>query len=193
MVNIPFVISGNGEGRGQYDIFSLLLKNRIVFINGPIEDNMAASVIAQLLYLDAQDAQKEIFVYINSPGGSVTAGMTIYDTVRHIQAPVHTIGMGLVASMGSVLLASGDRRSVLPHVKVMIHQPSIQGGLGGRETDISILARDLADTRKMIAKVLSQRCGKPADDVEKDIENDFYLSAEQALSYGLVDDIIELN
>lgn len=187
---IPFVISEREGKERQFDVFSLLLRDRIVFINGVLDDNAANCVIAQLLYLDSIDCEKEVNLYINSPGGSVTAGMAVYDTMRHISAPVHTIGMGMAASMGALLLAAGDRRSVLPHVKVMIHQPLINGMPGGRETDISIIARDLSETRKTISEILAKHTGKTTDMIEKDIETDRYMSARDALEYGLCDSII---
>ena len=191
MRTMPYVIQKE-EGRDyQYDIFSLLLKDRIIFLNGVIDDAISDSVIAQLLYLNSIDNEKEISLYINSPGGSVTAGLAIYDTIRYIKAPVHTIAMGLAASMASLLLASGDRRSLLPHTKVMIHQPIISEGLGGKETDISIIAKDLTTTRKTISKLLSKHTGKSIKQIERDIENDRYMTAEEALGYGMADNIIE--
>lgn len=193
MAMIPFVISEREGKERQFDIFSLLLRDRIIFINGVLDDNVANSIIAQLLYLDSMDSEKEVNLYINSPGGSVTAGMAVYDTMRHIKAPVHTIGIGLAASMGALLLASGNRRSVLPHTKVMIHQPLINGELGGRETDISILAKDLSSTRTAITEILSKHTGKTVRKIGKDIETDRYMSASEALEYGLCDNIIEIS
>ena len=193
MAMIPFVISEREGKERQFDIFSLLLRDRIIFINGVLDDNVANSIIAQLLYLDSMDSEKEVNFYINSPGGSVTAGMAVYDTMRHIKAPVHTIGIGLAASMGALLLASGNRRSVLPHTKVMIHQPLINGELGGRETDISILAKDLSSTRTAITEILSKHTGKTVRKIGKDIETDRYMSASEALEYGLCDNIIEIS
>lgn len=190
---LPFVIANRDGQERQYDIFSLLLKDRIVFINGMIDDFTANSVVAQLLFLDAEDHDSEIFLYINSPGGNVTAGMAIYDTMRYIKAPVHTIGIGLAASMGSLILASGNKRSILPHTKIMIHQPLISGGIGGKETDISILAKDLSNTRSTIASILAKHCKKEYEEVEKDIENDCYMNAEEALSYGICDEIIAIS
>lgn len=143
MTTLPFVITKKDGQERQYDIFSLLLSDRNIFINGLIDDLTANSVIAQSLFLDFQDSEKAISLYINSPGGSITAGMAIHDTMRYIKAPVHTIGIGLAASMGALLLASGNKRSVLPHTKVMIHQPLVSGDFGGKETDIKILAKDL--------------------------------------------------
>ena len=193
MTTLPFVITKKDGQERQYDIFSLLLSDRIIFINGLIDDLTANSVIAQLLFLDSQDSEKEISLYINSPGGSVTAGMSIHDTMRYIKAPVHTIGIGLAASMGALLLASGNTRSVLPHTKVMIHQPLVSGDLGGKETDIKILAKDLTNTRRMVSEILAERCRKPIKTVEQDIENDHYMSAQEALDYGLCDSIISIS
>ena len=192
MGTLPFVITERDGKERQFDILSLLLKDRIVFINGAIDDSTADSVVAQLLYLDAEDSEKEISLYINSPGGSVSAGMAIYDTMRYIKAPVHTIGMGMAASMGSLLLAGGNRRRVLPHTKVMIHQPLISGGVGGNETNISILAKNLTSTRSMIAEILAKHFNKTVKTVENDIENDRYMTAEEALKYGICDNIIEI-
>lgn len=189
---IPFVITDRDGKERQFDIFSLLLRDRIVFINGIIDEITANSVVAQLLYLDAENSEKEICLYINSPGGSVTAGMAIYDTMRHIKAPVHTIGIGLAASMGALLLASGNSRSVLPHTKVMIHQPLIAGGVGGKETDIAIIAKDLSSTRHTMAEILSKHTGKTIKKLERDIENDNYMNANDALEYGICDDIIKI-
>ncbi len=192
LTTIPFVISERDGKERQFDIFSLLLRDRIVFINGVIDDLMANSVVAQLLYLDAEDSSKDISIYINSPGGSVSAGLAIYDTMRHIKASVHTIGIGLAASMASLILAGGDRRSVLPHTKIMIHQPLISGGLGGRETDITILAKDLSDTRTTISEILAKHTGRSMKAIERAIENDRYMTAKQALEFGICDSIVEV-
>ena len=192
MTAVPFVISERDGKERQFDIFSLLLRDRIIFINGVIDDFMANSVVAQLLYLDAEDQNKDISLYINSPGGSVSAGLAIYDTMRHIKASVHTIGIGLAASMGSLLPAGGDKRSVLPHTKIMIQQPLISGSLGGRETDITILAKDLSETRAAISEILSKHTGRSIKAIEKAIENDRYMNARQALEFGLCDNIIEV-
>lgn len=193
VATIPFVITERDGKERQYDIFSMLLKDRIIFINGVIDDLTANSVVAQLLFLDAESSEKEIFLYINSPGGSVAAGMAIYDTMRYIKAPVHTIGLGLAASMGSLLLASGNKRSILPHTKVMIHQPLITGGMGGKETDISIIAKDLTRTRKTVAFILAKHCGKTEKSIERDIENDRYMDAQEALEYGICDNVISID
>ena len=193
MTTLPFVVTRKDGQERQYDIISLLLSDRIIFINGQIDGMEANSVIAQLLFLDSQDQEKEINIYINSPGGSVTAGMAIHDTMRYIKAPVHTIGIGLAASMGALILASGNRRSVLPHTKVMIHQPLVSGDLGGKETDIKILAKDLSNSRQMISRILADHCKKPVDIIEQDIENDCYMSAQEALDYGICDNIISIS
>ena len=193
MTTLPFVITKKDGQERQYDIFSLLLSDRIIFINGLIDDLTANSIIAQLLFLDSQDPEKEISLYINSSGGSVSAGMAIYDTMRYIKAPVHTIGIGLAASMGALLLASGNKRSVLPHTKVMIHQPLISGDLGGKETDIKILAKDLTNTRTMISEILAKHCNKKVEEIEKDIENDWYMNSKEALKYGICDSIINIS
>lgn len=193
MATLPFVITEKDGKERQFDIFSLLLSDRIVFINGPIDSLTANSVVAQLLYLDSEDSEKDICLYINSPGGSVTAGMAIHDTMRYIKAPVHTIGIGLASSMGALILASGNKRSVLPNTKVMIHQPLVSGDLGGKETDIKILAKDLTKTRQMISRILAEHCRKPIEVVEQDIENDCYMCAQEALEYGICDNIINIS
>lgn len=193
MATLPFVITEKDGKERQFDIFSLLLNDRIVFINGPIDGLTANSVVAQLLYLDSEDFEKEICLYINSLGGSVTAGMAIHDTMRYIKAPVHTIGIGLAASMGALILASGNKRSVLPNTKVMIHQPLVSGDLGGKETDIKILAKDLTNTRQMISRILAEHCRKPIEVVEQDIESDCSMCAQEALEYGICDNIINIS
>lgn len=189
---IPFVITDRDGKERQFDIFSLLLRDRIVFINGIIDEITANSVVAQLLYLDAENPEKEICLYINSPGGSVTAGMAIYDTMRHIKAPVHTIGIGIAASMGALLLAAGNIRSMLPHATAMIHQPLISEGIGGKESDIGIIAKNLTATRRTISSILAKHTGKAIKTIERDIENDNYMNANDALKYGICDNIIEI-
>lgn len=189
---IPFVITDCDGKERQFDIFSLLLRDRIVFINGIIDEITANSVVAQLLYLDAKNPEKEICLYINSPGGSVTAGMAIYDTMRHIKAPVHTIGIGLAASMGALLLAAGNIRSMLPHATAMIHQPLISEGIGGKESDIGIIAKNLTATRRTISSILAKHTGKAIKTIERDIENDNYMNANDALKYGICNNIIEI-
>ena len=192
-MTIPFVITKKGGEARQYDVFSLLLSDRIVFINGPLDDMTANSIIAQLLYLNAEDSEKEISLYINSPGGSVSAGLAVYDTMRNIKAPVHTIGIGMAASMASLILAGGNRRSILPHSKVMIHQPLIAGGIEGKETDIAIIAKNLSSTRRTIAEIIARHTGKRVKAVERDIENDKYMTADEAIEYGIADEIIPID
>lgn len=190
---IPTVLDQKGDGTYQFDIYSLLLRDRIIFISSAIDDVTANTVIAELLYLDALDSAKEISLYINSPGGSISAGLAIYDTMRHIRAPVHTIGLGLAASMGCLLLASGDKRSILPHTKVMIHQPLVSGDLNGKETDISIIAREITKTRRVISEIFAKHSNKSISTIEKDIENDRYMDAVEAMDYGLCDNIIDIS
>jgi len=187
----PTIIEKTPDGTISYDIFSRLTKDRIIMVVGEVEDAMAASVNAQLLWLSAIDPGKDIFMYINSPGGSVTAGMSMYDTMQYIPCDVHTIGMGMCASMGSFLLAGGKKgkRSVLPHTAVMIHQPS--GGAKGQATDILIVAENIKKTKTMLTQILAERCDKPYDIVLSDMERDYYLNAEEALEYGIIDEIID--
>lgn len=191
-MTIPFVITKKDGVERQYDVFSLLLSERIIFLNGPIDDTGANSIIAQLLYLNAEDSEKQISLYINSPGGSVSAGLAIYDTMRNIKAPVHTIAIGMAASMASLILCGGNKRSILPHSKVMIHQPLIAGGIEGKETDISILAKNLSSTRRTIAEIVAKHTGKTVKAVERDIENDKYMSADESVRYGLCDKVIAI-
>lgn len=191
-MTIPFVITKKDGLERQYDVFSLLLSDRIVFLNGLIDDTGANSIIAQLLYLNAEDSEKEISLYINSPGGTVSAGLAVYDTMRNIKAPVHTIGIGLVASMASLILAGGNKRFVLPHSKIMIHQPTLTGGIEGKETDISIIAKNLTSTRRTIAEIIAKHTGKTVEGVERDIENDKYMTAEETVKYGIADEIIPI-
>lgn len=188
MKYVPYVINRkNGEER-QTDIYSALLDERTIFVSGEINDDLADSVIAQLLFLEAADPKKDIIMYINSPGGSVTAGLAIYDTMRHVRTKVHTLCVGQACSMAAVLLASGDKRSLLPSSRVMIHQPS--GGAEGKETDIVISAREITRMRSMLSNILSKHTGKSVKTIENDIERDRFMSAEEALKYGIADDIL---
>ena len=186
----PTVVEKTPDGRISYDIFSRLTKDRIVMAVGEVNDEMAASIVAQLLFLSAQDSSKEISMYINSPGGSVTAGMSIYDTMQFIPCDVRTIGFGMCASMGSVLLAGGatGKRCILPHTEVMIHQPS--GGAKGQSTEIEIAAEHIIKTKKMLTELLAERCNKPYETLLADMDRDHYLNAREALEYGIVDEII---
>ncbi|MDK6863631.1 MULTISPECIES: ATP-dependent Clp endopeptidase proteolytic subunit ClpP [Nosocomiicoccus] len=188
---IPTVIESTNRGERAYDIYSRLLKDRIIMIGSAIDDNVANSVVSQLLFLQAQDAEKDIYLYINSPGGSVTAGMAIYDTIQHIKPDVQTICMGMAASMGSFLLAAGTKgkRFALPNAEVMIHQPL--GGAQGQATEIEIAARHILNTREKLNKILAERTGQPLERIEKDTDRDNYLTAEEAKEYGLIDDVLQ--
>ena len=190
---VPTVIEQSSRGERAYDIYSRLLKDRIIMLSGPIEDDMANSIVAQLLFLDAQDSTKDIYLYINSPGGVVTSGMAIYDTMNFIKSDVQTIVIGMAASMASVLVSSGakGKRFGLPHSQVMIHQPS--GGAQGQQTEIQIVAEEILKTRKMINEILAKNSGQPFDKVEQDTERDHYLTAQEAVEYGLLDGIMDSN
>ncbi len=187
---IPTVIEQTGRGERAYDIYSRLLKDRIIFLGDEITDVTANLVVAQMLFLEAEDPDKDIFFYINSPGGSVTAGLAIYDTMQHVKCDVSTMCIGIAASMGAFLLAAGrkGKRKALPNSEIMIHQPS--GGARGQATDIAIHAEHIIKTRQKLNRILSERTGQPLDQIEADTERDNYLSAEDALKYGIVDEII---
>ena len=188
---IPYVIEQTGRGERSYDIYSRLLKDRIVFLGTEVEDGVANSIIAQLLFLESEDPEKDIHLYINSPGGSVTAGLAIYDTMRYIKSPVSTICVGLAASMAAVLLSSGakGKRLALPNAEIMIHQPS--GGTRGQATDIEIHARNILKTRERLNRILAAHTGRDIEDVARDTERDNFMTAEEALQYGLIDRIID--
>ena len=190
---VPTVIEQSSRGERAYDIYSRLLKDRIIMLSGPIEDNMANSIVAQLLFLDAQDSTKDIYLYINSPGGVVTSGMAIYDTMNFIKSDVQTIVIGMAASMASVLVSSGTKgkRFGLPHSTVMIHQPS--GGAQGQQTEIQIAAEEILKTRKMINEILAKNSGQSFEQVEQDTERDHYLTAQEAVDYGLLDGAMDSN
>jgi len=187
---VPMVIETSGRGERAYDIYSRLLKERVVFLVGEVNDHMANLVIAQLLFLESENPEKEVSLYINSPGGSVSAGMAIYDTMNFIKPDVSTLCMGMAASMGAFLLSSGakGKRFSLPNSKVMIHQPL--GGARGQATEIEIAAREIIKTREQLNKILAENTGQPLDRIENDTERDYYLSATQAKDYGLVDQVI---
>ncbi|CZQ84158.1 clpp active site [Trichococcus flocculiformis] len=187
---IPTVIEQSSRGERAYDIYSRLLKDRIIMLSGPIDDNTANSVIAQLLFLDAQDSEKDIYIYINSPGGSVSAGLAIYDTMNFIKADVQTIAMGMAASMGSFLLTAGEKgkRFALPNAEIMIHQPL--GGAQGQATEIEIAARHILQTRERLNKILAERTGQPMEVIERDTDRDNYMTAQQAKDYGLIDEVM---
>ncbi|MBU7463272.1 ATP-dependent Clp endopeptidase proteolytic subunit ClpP [Lactiplantibacillus pentosus] len=193
MYPVPTVIEQSSRGERAYDIYSRLLKDRIIMLSGPIEDNMANAIIAQLLFLDAQDSGKDIYLYINSPGGVVTAGLAIYDTMNFIKSDVQTIVMGMAASMASVLASSGTKgkRFALPNSEILIHQPS--GGAQGQQTEIEIVAEEILKTRKKINQILADNSGQSVEKLNHDTERDNYLSAQKAKEYGLIDDIMENN
>lgn len=188
---VPIVVEQTGRGERSYDIYSRLLKDRIIFIGSAIEDGMANLVIAQLLFLESEDPDKDVFLYINSPGGVVTAGLAIYDTMQYIKCPVSTICTGQAASMGAVLLAAGDKgkRIALPNARIMIHQPS--GGASGQAEDIRIMADEILRTRKTLNGILVKHTGQPMERIEQDTDRDFFMSGEDAVEYGLVDKVIE--
>jgi ATP-dependent Clp protease, protease subunit len=190
MTTMPYVIERTSTGERSYDIFSRLLNDRIIMLTGEVCDEMAASITAQLLFLDSVDPGKDIYLYINSPGGSVTAGMAIYDTMKYIKSDVSTICMGMAASMGAFLLAGGTKgkRLIMPNAEVMIHQPS--GGAKGQATEILIVADQIKKTKERLNRMLSENTGKPYATVCEDTERDNYLSADEALAYGIVDTIV---
>jgi len=189
---VPYVIEQTGRGERGMDIFSRLLRERIIFLGSGIDDHVASLIVAQLLFLEAEDPEKDIKLYVNSPGGSVTAGLAIYDTMRYIKPDVATICVGLAASMGAVLLAGGTagKRTSLPHSKIMIHQPWI-GGLQGQTTDIEIHAREMIKTRDNLYNILSKHTEKPIEEIAKDCDRDYYLTAAEAKDYKLIDNILE--
>jgi len=186
---VPIVVEQTNKGERSYDIYSRLLKDRIIFLGGEIDDDIANLVIAQLIFLESEDPEKDIALYINSPGGSVTAGMAIFDTMQYIRCEVSTICVGLAASMGSFLLAAGakGKRKALPNSEILIHQPS--GGARGQATDIAIHAEHIIKTKKKLNEILSKRTGQPLERIEKDVERDYYMTAAEAKEYGLIDEI----
>ena len=188
---IPTVIETTNRGERAYDIYSRLLKDRIIMLGSAIDDNVANSIVSQLLFLQAQDSEKDIYLYINSPGGSVTAGFAIYDTIQHIKPDVQTICIGMAASMGSFLLAAGakGKRFALPNAEVMIHQPL--GGAQGQATEIEIAANHILKTREKLNKILAERTGQSIEKIEKDTDRDNFLSADEAKEYGLIDHVME--
>ncbi len=188
---IPRVIEQTHRGERGWDIFSRLLKDRIIFLGTGVNDQVANTIIAQLLYLESEDPDKEISLYVNSPGGSITAGLAIYDTMQYVQPPVTTICLGQAASMGAVLLAAGedDQRLALPNARILIHQP-LMAGLSGQATDIDIQAQEILKLRKTLTEVLVRHTGQSEEKIEEDTERDYYMSAEEALEYGLIDRVI---
>ncbi len=191
MSYMPYVIEKTGRGERSYDIYSRLLKDRIVMLSGEVNDAVATSIVAQLLFLEADDPEKDIYFYINSPGGSVTAGMSMYDTMNFIKPDVSTICIGQAASMGAFLLSAGapGKRYSLPNSRIMIHQPS--GGAQGQASDIQIQAKEIQRLKEILNKVLAKNCGKTVKQIEKDTERDNFMSAEDSVKYGIIDKVIE--
>jgi ATP-dependent Clp protease, protease subunit len=188
---VPIVIEQSGRGERAYDIYSRLLRERVIFLVGPVNDQTANLVVAQLLFLESENPDKDISLYINSPGGSVSAGMSIYDTMQFIKPDVSTLCMGLAASMGAFLLAAGQKgkRFALPNSRIMIHQPL--GGAQGQATDIEIHAREILRTREQLNRILAERTGQPLEKIQNDTERDFFMSASESKSYGLIDQVID--
>ena len=187
---VPYVVEKTGNGERTYDIFSRLLKDRIVFIDGEINDTMADLIVAQILFLESENPDKDISIYINSPGGSVTAGLAIYDTMKYVKCDIQTICMGQAASMAAILLAGGTKgkRYALPSSRIMIHQP--RGGVEGQESDISILAKEIIRLKKLSIEYLSNDTGKSVEKIAEDIERDFFMSAQEGKEYGIVDHVM---
>ncbi|EMT5281985.1 ATP-dependent Clp endopeptidase proteolytic subunit ClpP [Neisseria gonorrhoeae] len=190
---VPTVIEQSGRGERAFDIYSRLLKERIVFLVGPVTDESANLVVAQLLFLESENPDKDIFFYINSLGGSVTAGMSIYDTMNFIKPDVSTLCLGQAASMGAFLLSAGEKgkRFALPNSRIMIHQPLISGGLGGQASDIEIHARELLKIKEKLNRLMAKHCGRDLADLERDTDRDNFMSAEEAKEYGLIDQVLE--
>lgn len=190
MTLIPMVVEQDGRGERAFDIYSRLLKDRIIFLGTAIDDNVSNLVVAQMLYLEAEDPDKEIFFYINSPGGSVSSGLAIYDTMRYIRAPVSTYCMGQAASMGALLLCAGEKgkRYALPHARILIHQPL--GGFQGQATDIAIQATEILRLKDELNRILADMTKQPLDKIQTDTDRDYYMTSEQAKLYGLIDEII---
>ena len=188
---IPIVVEQTGRGERSYDIYSRLLKERVIFLVGPVNDASANLVVAQMLFLEAENPDQDIHLYINSPGGSVTAGMSIYDTMNFIKPDVSTLCLGQAASMGAMLLTAGayGKRFALPHSRVMIHQPLISGGLGGQASDIEIHARELLKMKATLNELLAKHTGQPLEKIERDTDRDNFMSAEEAAAYGLIDHV----
>lgn len=191
---VPTVIETTGRGERAYDIFSRLLRERIIMINGPVEESMASLVVAQLLFLASESTEREIHLYISSPGGSVQAGLAIYDTMRHLPCPIVTTCVGYAASFGTILLMAGDHglRRALPHARIHIHQPLIQGGLAGQATDIDIHAREILHTRDVLNDIIHEHTGQSMERIKHDTERDYYMSAAEAIEYGIIDEVLKL-
>jgi ATP-dependent Clp protease, protease subunit len=191
---VPTVIESGTRGERAYDLYSRLLRERIIMVNGPIEDQAANLIVAELLFLASEQPEREINMYINSPGGVITAGLAIYDTMRTLRSPIATTCVGLAASFGTILLMAGDpgRRFALPHAKIHLHQPLLQGGLGGQVTDIDIHARDLLHTRDVMNDIIALHTGQSLERIRHDTERDFFLTADAACEYGIVDEVLTL-
>lgn len=189
---VPMVIEQTNHGERSYDIYSRLLNDRIIVLSEMIDDSTASLIVAQMLFLEASDPDKDIYFYINSPGGSITSGFAIYDTMQYIKPDISTICIGMAASMGSFLLTAGTKgkRFALPNSEILIHQPSVSGGMQGQATDIKIHADWLQKIKTKISKIYSERTGQPLEKIEHDVERDFFMSAEEAKAYGLIDDIL---
>ncbi|GCE28248.1 ATP-dependent Clp protease proteolytic subunit [Dictyobacter alpinus] len=192
---VPTVLENTGRGERAYDIYSRLLKERIIMVNGPVEDTMANLIVAQLLFLASESSEREINLYISSPGGVISAGLAIYDTMRSLPCPIATTCVGYAASFGTILLLAGDkgRRRSLPNARIHMHQPLIQGGIGGQATDIDIHAREILYTRDVINGIIHKHTGQSLERIRKDTERDFFLSAQEAVEYGLIDEVLPLS
>ena len=188
---VPMVVEQTSRGERAFDIFSRLLKERIIFMNGPVDDGVSALVCAQLLFLESENPKKEISMYINSPGGLVTAGLAIYDTMQYVKSPISTVCMGLAASMGSFLLAAGEKgqRVALPNARIMVHQPS--GGFSGQASDIERHAEDILKMKRRLNEIYSKHTGQPVEVIEKTLDRDYFMSSEEAKAFGLVDHVYE--
>ena len=191
---VPTVVETSGRGERAYDLFSRLLRERIVLVNGQIEDQLASLVVAELLFLASESSDRPINVYVNSPGGVVTAGLAIYDTMRSLRCPVSTTCVGQAASFGTIILLAGDpgRRFALPHARIHMHQPLVPGGVGGQTTDIDIFAREMLNTRDVLNDIIALHTGQPLERIRRDTERDFFLSAQAAKDYGIVDEVLPL-
>ncbi len=191
---VPTVVETSGRGERAYDLFSRLLRERIVLVNGQIEDQLASLVVAELLFLASESSDRPINVYVNSPGGVVTAGLAIYDTMRSLRCPVSTTCVGQAASFGTIILLAGDpgRRFALPHARIHMHQPLVPGGVGGQTTDIDIFAREMLNTRDVLNDIIALHTGQPIERIRRDTERDFFLSAQAAKEYGIVDEVLPL-
>jgi ATP-dependent Clp protease, protease subunit len=189
---IPYVVEQSPRGERSMDIYSRLLNDRIVFLGTPVDDQVANAIIAQLLHLDSEDSEQDINVYINSPGGSVTAGLAVFDTMRFVNADVATTALGMAASISAVLLAAGTKgkRNVLPNTRVLLHQPWVQGGPGGQASDVEIQARELVRTKRRMNEILAEATGQPFEKIERDTDRDYIMGAEEAVEYGVVDRVV---